>query len=211
MFITFEGVDASGKSTQAKLLVDRLRREEEKVLLLREPGGTDVSEKIRSILLDRSHLNLTQLSELLLFSAARAQLVREVIRPALMNGVTVVCDRFYDSTTAYQGYGRGLGLDQIRLINALASDGRAPDLTFIVQISVAEIVRRKSLSGETADRMESSGPEFYQRVLDGYRAIAAEEPDRCVLLDGMLPVDELRQAVWHLTCQRHQNLSMRNA
>lgn len=210
MFITFEGVDASGKSTQAKLLVERLRQENWKVILLREPGGTTVSEKIRSILLDRSHLNLTQLAELLLFSAARAQLVREVIEPALAEGTIVVCDRFYDSTTAYQGYGRGIHLEQIRFINNLAAGGRAPDLTIIVQLPVDEIDRRKNKTGAPADRMEASGREFYERVLSGYRAIAEEERKRCVLLDGTRSVEELHLAIWKIMRDRQQILTKGN-
>lgn len=210
MFITFEGVDASGKSTQAKLLVERLRQEKGEAVLLREPGGTTVSEKIRSILLDRSHLDLTQLAELFLFSAARAQLVTEVIQPALSAGTTVVCDRFYDSTTAYQGYGRGLDLEDVHFINTLATGGRAPDLTFIVHIPVDEILLRKNKSAAATDRMESSGREFYERVLNGYRAIAEEEPERCVLLDGTRPVEELHQTIWTIMRKRQQILSMRN-
>jgi dTMP kinase len=210
MFITFEGVDASGKSTQAKLLVERLRREKGNVLLLREPGGTPISEKIRSILLDRSHPDLTQTTELLLFSAARAQLVREVIQPALAAGTIVVCDRFYDSTTAYQGYGRGLNLEHVRLINSLATGGRAPDITVIVQISVEEIVRRKHSTGTAADRMELSGREFYERVQDGYRAIAEAEPERCVLLDGTRSIEELHQTIWEMVRRRQQILFARN-
>src|SRR6516162_9532728 len=123
MLITFEGLDGSGKTTQASLLVDHLKAIGKHVLFLREPGGTTVSEKIRSILLDRDHLEIAQTTELFLFSAARAQLVREVILPALGAGSVVVCDRYCDSTTAYQGYGRGLPLEEIRGINSLATAG----------------------------------------------------------------------------------------
>ncbi len=202
MFITFEGIDYSGKSTQAKLLVERLKREEDQVIFLREPGGTAVSEKIRSILLDKAHLDMTQLAELFLFSAARAQLVEEIIRPNLATGKVIVCDRFYDSTTAYQGYGRGLKLENVRFVNRLATSGLAPDLTFIMEIPVEEIIRRQSASGDSPDRMESAGTRFYRQVADGYHALAEEEPQRCVLLDGLLPVEQIHEKIWTIIQQR---------
>src|SRR3990170_3829216 len=123
MFITFEGLDYSGKSTQVNRAVDRLKREGRSVLLVREPGGTEIGEKIRSILLDRKSIGMTEISELMLFSASRAQLVAEVIRPALEGGTVVVCDRFYDSTTAYQGWGRGIDRDAVQAINRTATYG----------------------------------------------------------------------------------------
>ena len=202
MFITFEGIDNSGKSTQAKLLVQRFEQQGEMVIFLREPGGTAVSEQVRTILLDKAHLDLTDTAELLLFSAARSQLVNEIIIPGLDQGKVVVCDRFYDSTTAYQGYGRGLNLDHVRLINKLATSGLSPDLTFIVEIPVEEIqVRRKRARG-SPDRMESSGTQFYRKVVEGYRTIAQGEPKRCVLLDGLQPVATIHEKVWSIIQQR---------
>jgi dTMP kinase len=202
MFITFEGIDYSGKSTQAKLLVERLQQQGDDVMFLREPGGTAVSEKIRTILLDKKHLTMSQTAELLLFSAARSQLVQEIILPGLAERKIVVCDRFYDSTTAYQGYGRGLNLDHIRLINEFATSGLLPDVTFIVEIPVEEIARRRSLTGSSPDRMESSGENFYRKVFQGYRSIASAEPRRCVLLDGLHPVEQLHEKIWTIIQQR---------
>lgn len=202
MFITFEGLDSSGKSTQASLLVDHLKHDGKRVLFLREPGGTPVSEKIRAILLERRHGEISEATELFLFSAARAQLVDHVIVPALRDGQVVVCDRFYDSTTAYQGYGRGLPLKDIRSINRLATSGRAPDITFFIDVSIAELVRRRRDGGIVADRMESSGVEFYERVLNGYRSLAAEEPQRIIMIDGMQPVETIARQILQSIQQR---------
>ncbi len=207
MFITFEGIDYSGKSTQIQLLADRLQREGRETIVLREPGGTPVSEAIRALLLDRKHLGMTEWSELFLFSAARAQLVREVVRPALAAHRVVLCDRFYDSSTAYQGYGRGLDLDHVRRINSIATGGLAPDLTFIVELSVEESVRRRLLARGSADRMESSGEEFYRRVADGYRTIAAAEPKRCILVDGTGTREALHEQIWAIVSERAHNRS----
>ncbi len=202
MFITFEGIDYSGKSTQAKLLVERLKQQGDDVVFLREPGGTAVSEKIRTLLLDKSLLDMTDMAELFLFSAARCQVVQEVIRPALAEGKIVVCDRFYDSTTAYQGYGRGLDLEHIRLINKLATGGLVPELTFIVEIPVQEVLARRIRAGSSPDRMESSGDRFYQNAVQGYRTIAEMEPQRCILLDGTQPVQHVHEKIWTIIQQR---------
>ena len=198
MFITFEGIDYSGKTTQAKLLVERLKQLGKEVIFLREPGGTAVSEKIREILLDKQHLDISQKAELFLFSAARTQLVRQVIGPALERGKMVICDRFYDSTTAYQGYGRGINLDEIRSINAIATSGTRPDITFLVDIPVEEIERRQREAGLTADRMESSGRSFYKKVREGYLALAKDEPKRIVILDGMRSRDEIHKEIYNI-------------
>lgn len=207
MFITFEGLDFCGKSTQASLLVDKLKKRKTVVHSLREPGGTGISERIRDLLLDKKNLEMTEAAELFLFSAARAQLVMEVIVPALQKGEVVICDRYYDSTTAYQGYGRGLNLDTVKSINRLATGGIDPDITFFVDIPVDEIDRRKKKAGMTFDRMESAGKAFYERVRKGYREIAAAESERFVTLDGMMSVDHLATAIWKsvetkLTAQR---------
>jgi dTMP kinase len=197
MFITFEGLDFSGKSTQATILVDRLKRTHPVVHFLREPGGTRISERIRDILLDRKNLEMHEAAELMLFSAARSQLVREVIVPALQRGEVVVCDRYYDSTTAYQGYGRGIDLEAVRNINTLATGGTDPDLTLLVDIPVAEILQRKRRAGLPFDRMESSGLEFYERVRQGYRAIATRDRHRFAVVDGMKTVDHLADEIWN--------------
>ncbi len=198
MFITFEGLDSSGKSTQAQLLVDDCSKSGRDVLLLREPGGTQVSENIRKILLDKDHRNMTQKAELLLFSAARAQLVNEVILPALTSGKTVICDRYYDSTTAYQGYGRGLNIQEVEALNRIATSGTTPDLTLFVDVELAELRRRRVAAGVVDDRMEASGRQFYEAVQRGYLAIAGAEPHRVVTIDGMRPVEEIHKEIWNI-------------
>lgn len=195
MFITFEGLDFSGKSTQAKLFVERLRKEAYPVLMERDPGGTAIGETIRRVLLDPSSAGMGEVTELLLFSASRAQLVHEIIGPALRKGTVVVCDRFYDSTTAYQGWGRGLGIEEIKTINRAAAHSLVPDLTLFFDIPVEELHRRMKGQRPSADRMESSGREFYERVRKGY-LLLAEEESRFMVLDGMKPVEELHALVW---------------
>ena len=202
MFISFEGLDFSGKSTQARRLTNRLRNPavtHEKgpcVHFLREPGGTLISERIRDVLLDKANVALTDVAELLLFSASRAQLVAEVIRPALTRGEAIVCDRFVDSTTAYQGYGRGIPADVVRAINAAATGGTMPGLTVFIDIPVDEIGRRKMRAGQVFDRMESSGAAFYERVRTGFHEIAAAEPGRFLTIDGLKTVEEIESSIW---------------
>jgi dTMP kinase len=211
MFVTFEGLDLSGKSTQADRLVARLRRLHEAgqgkpggVVHLREPGGTALSERLRHLLLDRNQLAIAERTELMLFSASRAQLVAEVIRPALAAKAIVICDRFYDSTTAYQGYGRGLDLDEVQWVNRVATGGLTPDCTVLVEISVQEMHARRASGGQEADRMEGSGAEFYERVRRGYRALAGAEPERFVTVDGMRPVEIVEEDIWRALSRRLQ-------
>jgi dTMP kinase len=194
MFITFEGLDCSGKSTQAKLLADRLSHERHNVLVLREPGGTEVGEKIRAILLDKKTEGMTPVSEFLLFSASRSQLVEEVIRPALEAKMVVVCDRFYDSSTAYQGWGRQIPLEAVEIVNTRATGGLNPDITFLIDIPVSEVGRRLSRI-RSSDRMESVGKEFYERVRQGYHKIAEEE-SRVRIIDGMQPIDTIHDIIY---------------
>ncbi len=204
MFVTFEGIDLSGKSTQVSLLERALRSNAPnapEVRIMREPGGTTISESLRSILLDRKHLEMSPWTELFLFSAARAQLVKEVIRPTLQQGGIIVCDRFYDSTTAYQGYGRGLDLETVRKVNAAAIDGTVPDITFLVDIPVEEVERRRRVAGLERDRMESAGRDFFERVRAGYLDIARQEPQRVVCVDGLMPVERVHEAIWN-ACTR---------
>lgn len=195
MFITFEGLDFSGKSTQIGLLADRLSREGFDVKVIRDPGGTEIGEKVRSILLDKGSLRMADLTELFLFSASRSQLVHELILPALERGTMVVCDRFYDSTTAYQGWGRGLPLDVIRTVNHIAATGLVPDITFFMDIPVHQVEERMRKQESRADRMESSGQGFYERVRKGYLQLAAEEK-RFEVVDGLLPVDAVHAMIW---------------
>ncbi len=195
MFITFEGLDHSGKSTQVRLLADTLKHENHNILVLREPGGTEIGEKIRSILLDKKISGLTNISELFLFSASRSQLVEEVIKPALEGGLIVICDRFYDSLTAYQGWGKGISLETIQIVNTCASSGMAPDLTFFLDIPVDEIERRMRRSRTSKDRMESNGKGFYERARQGYQDIAKRE-SRFRIIDGLQPVDVIQELIW---------------
>jgi dTMP kinase len=203
MFISFEGLDCSGKSTQAQLLEEKLTGEKlpgddrlRPVRFIREPGGTAISERLRNILLDRRLLELHERTELFLFEASRAQLVHQVIRPALARGEIVLCDRYADSTTAYQGYGRGLNLAAVEEINRFATDGLLPDLTLYVDIAPEEILRRKTQRGDADDRMELSGNRFYERVRNGYLEIARREPDRFIVVNGMPAIPTVREAVW---------------
>ena len=197
MFITFEGLDHSGKSTQVKLLADTLKHENRSILVLREPGGTEIGEKIRSILLDKKISGITNVSELFLFSASRSQLVEEVIKPAIDGRLIVICDRFYDSLTAYQGWGKGISLETIRTVNDCASSGLVPDLTFFLDIPVEEIERRMRRSRTSKDRMESNGKGFYERARQGYHDIAKREP-RFRILDGLQPVDVIQEMIWKI-------------
>lgn len=208
MFITFEGLDFSGKTTQANLLVQRLEHQGHAVMLLREPGGTKISERIRSILLDRDHEAMEQITELLLFSASRAQLVSEVILPAIKKGKVVICDRFADSTVAYQGWGRGLNLDAVKSINRVATFGLVPDLTFLLDLPLEAIWTRMTQAGAGIDRLERSGRKFYERVREGYLQAASAEPSRFVLLDGSLAVQQIHDEVWKLVADRAPSIQL---
>jgi dTMP kinase len=202
LFITFEGTECSGKSTQIALLSGRLAGLGHTVRVLREPGGTLIGEEIRHTLKhsDFNH-GMTPETELLLMNASRAQLVREVIRPALNSGVIVLSDRFYDSTTAYQGYGRGLDLELVRQTIACAVGETRPDLTLLltVPIEVSEARRLgRLLPGleNVRDRMEEADRSFFERVEEGYRKLAATEPGRVRTIDATLPVERVSRAVW---------------
>lgn len=183
LFITVEGIDGCGKSTQARLIAAALEAVGHDVLRLREPGGVKISEQIRAILLDPANAEMGDVCELLLYEAARAQLVHQVIRPALAAGKTVVCDRFYDSTTAYQAFADGLDRNMVSQANELAVDGCRPDLTLVFDLPVEDALRRRS-GREAEDRLELKGLEFQERVAAGFRAVAADEPDRVKLIDA---------------------------
>ncbi|HTR82409.1 MAG TPA: dTMP kinase [Bacteroidota bacterium] len=202
MFISFEGLDGSGKTTQATLLAEKLRDHKYTVEFFREPGGTEISERIREILLDKKNLGMNQITELFLFSAARAQLVNQVIKPALLDSKLVICDRYVDSTTAYQGSGRGLRLGAVKTINAVATFGLLPDVTFLIDVPVSEIIARRHKSGVAIDRMESGGGEFYEKVRQGYLELAKEEPKRVLLIEGSRPVEVVHNEVWGIVSER---------
>lgn len=196
MFLSFEGIDCCGKTTQVKLLTQQLTERAIQYLLLREPGGTEISEGIRTVLLDAKNKQMTQITELLLFSASRAQLVNEVIKPALQKRSLVICDRYVDSTTAYQGYGRGLNLGAVKTINRVATFDVMPDKTFFLDITIQEMLSRRAASKQDRDRMELSNEEFYTRVREGYIELAKEEQDRFVVIDGRQSITAIQEVIW---------------
>lgn len=191
MFISFEGIDFCGKTTQIELLKKYLESFGRKVFIVREPGGTTISEQIRGILLNKKHLEMCDETEIFLFSGARAQVVREVIRPLISEGSVVIADRFHDSTTAYQGFGRGLNAAAVKKINEIATGGTFPDITFYIKISVDESARRKSKCNADLDRIERSNDNFYQKVIGGYEHLALEFPDRIKTINGERTPEEI--------------------
>ncbi|MCF8240894.1 MAG: dTMP kinase [Melioribacteraceae bacterium] len=195
MFITFEGLDFCGKSTQVKLLKDYLLKNNHRIELIREPGGTKISEKIRDILLDKNNHEMFDETELLLFSASRSQLVREFIIPRLKEGYYVISDRFHDSSTAYQGYGRGLGADFVAKLNDIVIGEALPDITFLIDIPVEEVFKRKKLiKNDQLDRIEVSERNFYENVRNGYLNLANNNK-RFKLIDGTKSIDEIHQII----------------
>jgi dTMP kinase len=198
MFITFEGIDGSGKSTQIQLLKEMLERRNHVVTTLREPGGNILSEQIRQLLLD-SREQVDPRCELLLFTAARAQLVSSVIRPALEAGNIVICDRYIDSSVAYQGYGRGLSIESIESINDFATAGLIPDITFIFDLSVDDAAKRagfRSNDNQTKpDRMERSGDAFFERTKEGYLEIAKKSDRNIFIINANDAMNDIRQQV----------------
>ena len=206
-FITFEGGEGCGKSTQVKRLEAFLRGEGYEVLLTREPGGTRLAELVRSLLKDEHDDPPCDRSELLLFLAARAQLVRNVIRPALERGVWVVSDRFSDSTFAYQGYGRGLPLEFLKVANDFACEGLQSDLTILLdvppEVACERMRRREAATNTAADRIELAGDAFHARLREGFHSLAAANPERIVVVDASGSPDE----VWSEVCSQLKRLS----
>jgi dTMP kinase len=190
MFVTFEGVDGSGKSTQARLLAERLREEGREVVLTREPGGTALGEEVRSLLLHGEHI--APWAEAALFAAARAQLVDEVIRPALARGADVVSDRYLDSSLAYQGLARGLGIERVLELNLLATSGILPDRTFLVLVPPADAAARR---GDEPDRIEQEGAGFAEEVDRAYREIARVFGQRVQVVDGTRNPEDIARDV----------------
>ncbi len=204
MFITFEGIEGSGKSTQAGLLYKVLKRNDIPSILTREPGGTRIGQQIRQILMATGNSELCGASELLLIQADRAQHVAEVLKPALKKGTLIICDRFTDATVAYQGHGRGLDLALIGRLNEYSSQGLRPDCTFLLDCPVEVGLRRalnrdKEAKRQTEGRFEQEKSEFHQRVRDGYLRLAAAESTRFVVLDGTKGKDELAQEILAFT------------
>jgi dTMP kinase len=201
-FITFEGGEGCGKSTQIRLLAERLRAAGKEVLLTREPGGTALAEKIRSLVREESDDPPNSRAETLLFIASRAQVVENVIRPALASGTWVLCDRFADSTFAYQGYGRGLDLEELKRINSFATGGLEPDRTILLnvspEVSAKRMRAREAATNTDADRMEKAGDSFHSRLRQGFLELAAAEPDRFAVIQAGGSVDEVEAAVCNL-------------
>ncbi len=191
--ITFEGLDFSGKSVQANLLHGALKDRKLPVLILREPGGTEISEKIRSVLLDNANHKMSAMTEVLLYSAARAQMVRENILPNLEKGTVVICDRYFDSTTAYQGFGRRIDLDFIKKLNNFATEELVPDLTFLIDLDPKIALQRTKTD---LDRLEKEDSEFHQRVRKGYLEIARSNPDRFVVIDGTQSIEAIQDEIF---------------
>ena len=191
LFITFEGADGCGKTTQIKLLKEYLEKSGYKVVLTREPGAKGLGEKIREILLNYDGV-VSDRCESFLFLADRAQNIDIIVNPAVQEGKIVLCDRHIDSTVAYQGYGRGLDLERINKLNQLATDGRMPDLTVVFDIDVETSMKRV---GKEKDRMESAGVDFFNRVRNGYLQLAKQEPDRIRVLDATKSIEEIHKDV----------------
>jgi dTMP kinase len=212
LFITFEGPEGSGKTTHARLLYEYLRDEEYPAVLTREPGGTRISDKVREILLDPQHTDILPRTEILLFSASRAQLSEEFIRPHLDQGDIVICDRYADSTMAYQGHGLGLDLETLRVITAFATGGLRPDLTLYLDLPVEEGLRRRlGLTSDSElpgpgtqlalfnkwDRLDMKEVEYHRRVQQGYEQLMQDEPDRWHRINARRPVEQVQDDVRH--------------
>jgi dTMP kinase len=195
LFITFEGAEGCGKSTQARALWQRLVRRGIPAVLTHEPGGTALGNRLRYVLKRRLQDKISALGELFLFAACRVQIVNEVIRPGLEQGKVVICDRFSDSTIAYQGYGRGLNLETIEDINDLATEGIKPDLTVLLDIPARKGLSRKQ--SRSNDRFEAENITFHHKIRDGYLKLAAEEPERWLVIDATMPRAEIGKIVWN--------------
>lgn len=196
VFIVFEGGEGAGKSVQASLLSNRLREQGLPVIITREPGGTRIGEQIRAITHDTENVDLDAKTESYLMAAARAQHVVEIIEPALTDGHIVICDRYVDSSIAYQGYGRKLGEETIRTLNQLALNGAVPNITILLDFSPEEGLKRRLTSTKKTDRLDLQDKEFYERVHEGYLHLAKEHPNQYVVIDAKKSIDEISGAIW---------------
>lgn len=197
MFITFEGMDGSGKSTQAQLLAEHLRSAlgGDRVILTREPGGTQIGEQIREVIHSLRNQEMASTTEFLLYNAARAQIVAQLIRPALAEGKIVLCDRYADSTIAYQGFGRQLDMEMVRQVIGYATGGLEPDLTFYIDVDIDEGLARRNHGhqrGEELNRMDTQTREFYDRVRAGYETLICEKPARWIRIDGAHSIPQVQ-------------------
>ncbi len=206
-FITFEGSEGCGKSTQVQRLAARLKRAGVLYLVTREPGGTPIGETIRELLQFAPHGGgMTPQTELLLFEASRSQLVRETIKPALESGLCVIADRFFDSTTVYQGVARKLDQQIVERLNAFAVGDFVPDITFVLDVDAETARSRLKRTVRRPDRMEQESTEFYDRVRTGYRELAIRDPHRIILIDGARPADEVENEIWEMISNRFPQL-----
>jgi dTMP kinase len=207
-FITFEGSEGCGKSTQVQRLTARLERTGISHLVTREPGGTEIGETIRELLqFAPQSIGMTPHAELLLFEASRSQLVREKIKPALEHGLCVISDRFFDSTTVYQGVARKLDRQIVEQLNAFAIGDCRPDVTFVLDVDPGIAYSRMRHTARRPDRMEQESAEFYEQIREGYRELAAGEPNRIVLIDGSRPEDSIEDEIWEIVSKRFQALA----
>ena len=204
MFITLEGPEGSGKSSQIGLLADFLTQQGYVVMTTREPGGTPIGDQIRHVLHDVANTAMSSTAELLLYSASRAQLVDELVRPALAKGQVVLCDRYADSTLAYQGYGRNLNLADLQIITKIATGGLKPDLTLLLDIDVDRGLARRRDGGEEMNRLDLEVVSFHQRVRDGYHRLALEDPDRWVIVDADRSVTAVQADLQRIVLTRLQ-------
>ena len=201
MFITLEGPDGSGKTSQLPLLAEYLRLQGFDVLTTREPGGTPISEQIRTVLHSLENTEMKPRTEILLYQASRAQLVEQVIRPHLLKGGVVICDRFADSTLAYQGYGHQLDLEPLRVLVSFATGGLKPDLTLLLDVDVEVGLRRRANGGEW-NRLDAYDLAFHQRVRQGYHQLTQVEPERWVLIDASQPPKKVQNAIRRVVAER---------
>ena len=210
-FITFEGSEGCGKSTQVRRLAEHLKRSGIPHLVTREPGGTPIGESIRELLQFAPHgSGMTPETELLLFEASRSQLVREVIKPALEEGTCVISDRFFDSTTVYQGAARKLDPETVERLNAFAVGDCRPDITFVLDVDLATARSRMQQTARRPDRMEQQPPEFYEEVRNAYRKLADREPNRVVVIDGAQPADQIGNQIWDTLAARFSALASKS-
>ena len=209
-FITFEGSEGCGKSTQVRRLAARLEKAGVPVLVTREPGGTEIGESIRELLqFAPESANMTAETELLLFEASRSQLVREVIKPALARGDCVIADRFFDSTTVYQGAARRLDVKMVEQLNQFAAGDCVPDVTFVLDVDL-KAARSRMQAPRRPDRMEMQSDDFYESVCEGYRELAKREPKRVVLIDGTKSADSIETEIWKILSARFPKLAAKS-
>lgn len=212
MFIVFEGIDGSGKTTQAELLFKRLSGRGTRVELLREPGGTKLGEGVRELLLHRADLDINANTEFLLFSASRAQLVAEKIIPMLNQDITVIVDRYFYSSIAYQGFGRGIPISSIEAVSEFATQALAPDIVFLIRLDAKTAVHRRKTAKREADRMEDSEIRFFKKVNEGFEYCARKEPDRFVIVDGMNTIEKIAENIFDAVALRMKRaMEERNA